>query len=296
MTDNEHIGTQCRNYRVCGRAIEGNPADGWCILHSTDPVKDVRAFAEALILHRQRHGDNFTWFVFPEATDFMMKWFSEGANFFGATFTGDISFYEARFRKSVSFNLAKFNKRVNFGGTRFFSDYTNFRGAAFRGGANFRLAVFSGRTDFSEATFSGSVNFVGATFSGSVNFVGATFSGRTLFSRQLGNAQTGRIFAGATVDFRQVVINPPDAITFLGADLTTCQFLDTDLRKAQLVNIEWPKRRGRVLVYDEIRSVTTRDRDGDGDEFIQCLKQLDRERRQGIEQLDREFKQSDESD
>ena len=113
---------------------------------------------------------------------------------------------------------------------------TNFYGATFSGGANFRVAVFSGDANFNQVTFSEGANFDGVTFSGSVNFVGATFSGRTLFSRLPGNAQAGRIFAGTTVDFRQVVINPPDAITFIGADFTTCQFLDTDLRKAQLVD------------------------------------------------------------
>jgi hypothetical protein len=73
-----------------------------------------------------------------------------------------------------------------------------------------------------------------------------------------------------------VVINPPDVITFRGADLKKCQFLDTDLRKVQLVDITWPQtaptdgnkivtrfawlrigqRLGqRVVVYDEIAPV-----------------------------------------
>ena len=303
MTDREHPSTQCRDYRICGREIEGNPADGSCILHSKDPAKDVRAFAEALALHRERHGDNFTWFVFPEDADnFVMKRFHEGADFTRATFTGDISFFEARFRKTVCFSLAKFNKRAHFGGVRFFSDFLGFSGATFSGGAHFGGAVFSGDVHFDGVTFSEGANFDGVTFSGSVNFVGATFSGRTLFSRQPGAAQTGRIFAGTTVDFRQVVINPPDAITFLGADFTTCQFLDTDLRKAQLVDIKWPRKGRRLVVYDEILSVATRERDRDGDRdgdmqsALQQFEQMRREYRQGIEQLDREFRQNDETD
>jgi uncharacterized protein YjbI with pentapeptide repeats len=297
MADKAHTSPQCRHHGICGRDIEGNPADGSCILHSTNPAKDADAFAAALAIHRERHGDNFTWFVFPEATNFiatnfMMKWFGEGANFLGATFTGDISFYEARFRKSVSFWLAKFNKHVNFGGTRFFSDFTSFTGATFSGGANFRGAVFSGFTSFDKAAFSEGADFSGATFSGYADFSRATFSGKTLFSGRPGNAQTRRIFAGTTVDFRQVVMNPPDAITFLGADLTTCRFLDTDLRKVQLVDIEWPKRRGRVLVYDEIVSVATED--GDKPPWAQQIEKATGKLHQQIEQLDREFTQNDE--
>jgi hypothetical protein len=215
MADKEHSSAQCKYYDICGRDVEANPADGLCILHSTDATKDADAFAEALALHRERHGDNFARFVFPTIANFYEATFSERAYFGGATFSKDADFYEATFSEDADFGGATFSKGATFGG-----------------------ATFSERATFSEATFSGS----------------------TLFSGRPGDAQANHIFAGTAVDFREVVINPPDVITFLGADLTTCHFLDTDLRKVQFVDVKWPQKGQRVLVYDEIASIETEDR------------------------------------
>jgi hypothetical protein len=172
----------------------------------------------------------------------------------------------------------------------------------FPGGVSFRKATFSGDADFFEATFSGDAGFVGATFtkgadfaeatfSESANFSGATFSGRTLFAGRPGrgslytpskSARASHIFAGTEVDFTKVVINPPDVITFLGADLTTCQFLDTDLRKVQLVDVTWPQKGGRVLVYDEMASTESEDEDGNTRPWSQ-IERLYRELKQNYE-------------
>jgi hypothetical protein len=40
----------------------------------------------------------------------------------------------------------------------------------------------------------------------------------------------------------------------LAADLTKCRFLDTDLRKVQLVSIEWPQKGRRMAIYDDSAS------------------------------------------
>jgi hypothetical protein len=314
MAVKEDASTQCKYYDVCGRDIDGNPADGLCILHSIDATKDARAFGEALAIHRKRHGDNFARFVFPTITNFGGTTFSEDANFFQATFSEDANFIRATFSKGANFRWAKFRKGSNFFQATFsedahffqatfskdahfsettFSEGAHFRWATFSEGAHFIRATFSKGAHFSwatfsedahfiettfsedahfiettfsedahfiETTFSKGAYFIRATFSKGANFSWATFSGRTLFCGRPGNAQVGHIFASTVVDFRQVVINPPDVITFLGADLTTCQFLDTDLRKVQLVNVEWPQKGGRILVYDEIASVDTEDR------------------------------------
>jgi hypothetical protein len=196
-------------------------------LHSIDATKDVHAFTEALAAHRKRHGDRFIAFVFPKRADFFGTTFSERANFSNATFS-----------KHAGFDWATFSERADFLGATF-SEYANFGGATFSGGANFS----------------------GATFNKHADFHGATFSGRTFFGGRPRSAQAGHVFSGTLVDFGQVVIDPPDVITFLRADLTTCQFLDTDLRKVQLADVKWPKKRRRVLVYDEIASVETEDRD-----------------------------------
>jgi hypothetical protein len=55
------------------------------------------------------------------------------------------------------------------------------------------------------------------------------------------------------------VINPPDAVTFLGADLTKCRFQNTDVRKVQLFDVNWPRKGGQTIVYDEIAPVKSAD-------------------------------------
>jgi hypothetical protein len=247
MADNGYSSAQCKYYDVCGRDIEGDAADGLCILHSTDATKDADAFAEALAKHRERNGDKFIAFVFPEGVGCRTITFSEGADFSGATFTKDADFSGARFSEGANFSSARFSEGANFSGATFTKD-ADFTDATFSEGANFLVARFSEGADFS-----------GARFSEGANFLGATFSGRTLFAGRSGNVQAKHIFAGTAVDFRQVVINPPDVITFIGADLATCRFLDTDLRKVQLVDVEWPKKRGRVRVHDEIAPDATGD-------------------------------------
>jgi hypothetical protein len=201
---------QCKYHEYCGRDVEDNTADGFCILHSTDSAKDAHTFAEALAAHRELNGDNFTRFVFPGKPDFTGTIFAKEAGFFQTTFGEGADFTRATFREGADFGGATFSKE-----------------------ANFREATLSEKADFCEATF----------------------SGKTLFVGQPRSARAGRIFAGTKVDFRQVVINPSDAVTFLGADLTWCQFQDTDLRKVQLLGVTWPQKGRRTVVYDEITPV-----------------------------------------
>jgi hypothetical protein len=210
MTNKECSSAQCKYYDICGRDAEGNPADGLCILHSTDATKDVQAFAEALATHRKRNGDNFVGFIFPGSANFAGTKFGEGANFHGATFTEEANFVNATFTKEATFSEVEFGKGAD---------------------------------------------FARVTFGESIDFHGARFSGRTFFTGRQESAQASYIFAHTMVDFRQVLINPPDVIAFLRADLTRCQFLDTDLRKVQLIDIKWPRKGGRVIVYDEIARV-----------------------------------------
>jgi hypothetical protein len=92
MADKEHPSARCKHYDICRRDIEGNPADGLCILHSTDATKDAHAFTQALALHRERYGDNFARFVFPTI-----------ANFNGAVFSKDADFSETTFSKGANF-------------------------------------------------------------------------------------------------------------------------------------------------------------------------------------------------
>src|SRR5215469_13282297 len=131
MTNKEYSSApvpQCKHYDICGRDSEGNPADGLCILHSTDAAKDAHAFAEALATHRECKGNRFFAFVFPGGADFRRVTLNE-ADFTGATFSG-----RANFRR-VTFNEA------------------DFTGATFSGNADFRGATFSARANFTEVAF-----------------------------------------------------------------------------------------------------------------------------------------------
>jgi hypothetical protein len=68
-----------------------------------------------------------------------------------------------------------------------------------------------------------------------------------------------KIFADAEVDFRETILEPLDALIFRDADLRSCRFQGTDLRKALITEVVWPETIDRCLgfkirrkaVYDE---------------------------------------------
>jgi uncharacterized protein YjbI with pentapeptide repeats len=273
---------QCKYHEICGRDVEDHSAEGLCILHSTDPAKDTHAFPEALATHRERNGDYFIYFVFPERADFGAATFSKAAffgaakflmeaDFSGATFSERADFDRVTFSKGASFSFAKFTKGAFFGGAMFteeaffgFATFTKeafFRAATFTKEVRFVRTSFSEGAEFGGATFTKGADFDRATFTKGADFDRAIFSGRTLFAGRQGRAKAaGHIFADTAVNFRQVIINPPDAVTFLVADLTKCQFQDTDLRKMQFVGLKWPQKGRRTVVYDEIIPVGAADR------------------------------------
>ncbi len=228
-------------------------------------------FTNEANFHEARFSERASFFraTFSQGAVFDEVTFTKGANFSGATFIKQAGFNGVMFSEGANFS-ATFNKEADFGGATFL-EWAGFDGATFReqayfGGCTFTKEVFfDGATfmkgvDFRGATFIKETDFSGATFTERASFRGATFSGKTLFAGTLqdisGEAlETNYIFAGTEVDFRQVVINPLDAITFLGADLTKCQFLDTDLRKVQLVDVTWPRKGRGTIVYDEMALV-----------------------------------------
>jgi uncharacterized protein YjbI with pentapeptide repeats len=339
---------QCKHYAICRQDVgEDNFPKDLCILHSTNPHKDIDAFAKALVKYRKGKRHNFSQFTFPNTADFSDELFEEGADFSGvtfwggarfsratfsgavdfsgaaiwegadfdgarfsdeaafsraafnggtsfnsatfsasahfdgATFTTEVSFHEATFTKKADFNSATFSASAHFDGATF-SGETNFSGATFRDAAYFAVATFSTAADFSVAKFSGVAFFFGATFSGAANFFGArfsggtsfntatfstaadfsatAFSGRALFAGRQGGTEVNYIFSGTVVNFTKAVIDSPDVVTFLKADLMKCRFLDTDLRKVELVDVKWPQKGQRVVVYDEIVSTQSADR------------------------------------
>jgi uncharacterized protein YjbI with pentapeptide repeats len=203
--------------------------------------------------------------LFSKKAYFAMATFTQEAYFGRAMFTEAADFQEATFGKVGNFDGATFTKRANFFGATFtagagfggatFTEEADFSGVLFSKETNFFQTMFLKRPDFSEAGFIKEAGFSGATFTQGANFIGAGFTGTPIANeRQERLVEARYIFAGAKVDFRQVIINSPDAVVFTGADLTKCQFQDTDLRKVQMVAVKWPQKGRRVVVYDEIAS------------------------------------------
>jgi hypothetical protein len=142
-----------------------------------------------------------------------------------------------------------------------FPERADFGAATFSKAAFFGAAKFLMEAGFTGATFTEGATFDSATFIDGADFDGAIFSGRTLFAGGQGYTKAARhILADMEVNFRRVIINPPDAVAFLVADLTKCQFQDTDLRKMQFVGVKWPQKGRRTVVYDEIIPVGAADR------------------------------------
>ncbi len=83
---------QCKHFKICGLLDNADPKNGFCILHSSDPEKDKKAFEKALKAHRDKKGDRFQFFVFPDNADFMKATFTEGADFMKATFPARTGF------------------------------------------------------------------------------------------------------------------------------------------------------------------------------------------------------------
>jgi uncharacterized protein YjbI with pentapeptide repeats len=231
---------------------------------------------------------NFDFATFHGGVDFSKAAFTNGGSFRWATFIeGDeigvgplekgAAFREATFARAT-FARATFSMMADFGGATL--DAT-FAGATFTKAADFGGVTFNW-IDFSQATFTEGADFSGATFPWGAKFGGATFSRRTIFAPRQEGDEAGYIFAGA-VDFRHVVINPPDAVTFLEADLTRCQFLGTDLRKVQLVGVTWPRKGRRTVICDDINTVKLgRSEDGSARPWSQ-VERLYRELKQNYE-------------
>ena len=175
--------------------------------------------------------------------------------FFQTTFSHKVNFEGTTFaKKRTFFTGARFSQGATFSGARFPGD-AHFDAAVFSQGADFRNTRFCSLCTFAEATFSTGADFVGTRFTGErVNFRSSHFRGRTLFTSRQENGQNAPIpiFSEAEeVDFRQVVIDQPNAVIFREVDLNRCRFLDMDLRKVQLNGVTWPKKQGRFRVYDD---------------------------------------------
>lgn len=157
----------CTHHSICHRPADGTADAGTCILHADDRAKSREAFNEALATHREKHGSDFSYVVFPEGVQFRGEMFEGAVSFRGAEFLGDVSFAGAVFEKAVSFQGTSFRKGLDASGV------------TFRSQAAFSDACFQADVDFSGAHFESATHFSGATFGDWTSFVEATFGGPT---------------------------------------------------------------------------------------------------------------------
>jgi uncharacterized protein YjbI with pentapeptide repeats len=212
----------CKHFEVCGLYADADPEASLCILHSEDPEKDKQAFGEALETHRRERGDNFRFFVFPDAAYFKQTKFEGKADFRDATFLGRASFLRTHFSGSVSFENVVFLGKVFFSFIEFWGDVdftqTKFSGPAdftdskFLKKVSFELAQFSKRAEFALAVFKNEVTFgnvysiftKGATFHDESNFASTSFYEEAFFDKVefIGPARFEDAKSQKTVSFR----------------------------------------------------------------------------------------------
>lgn len=229
----------------------------------------------------------FTGVTFKGEANFIEAAFGEVTYFRRAIFSGTAEFRKAKFTGMVDFEKATFNDETYFKGTTFsgvgltgaiFNRNVNFKEGilekisikrvTFNGSVNFRTAIFRevdfientfGETNFERATFS-KVGLREVTFSGKVNFIEATFNGEAYIF--------GKTFTiGA--DFK--TLNIKEKVRLEKVNLEKVSFLDTDLRRMDFINCDWPKKEGRNVLYDEIELF----KKGKGKDFRDKIKKVE---------------------
>jgi uncharacterized protein YjbI with pentapeptide repeats len=203
------------------------------------------------------------------AIDFFRAQFSGKAAFFEAQFSGESTFYRAQFSGEATFFEAQFSGEATFFGAQF-SGEAHFMGAQFSGKADFFEAQFSGVASFNGAQFSDEANFFGAQFSGKAYFFGAQFSGKAYFSYAKFSKEAQ--FKGKTFNKQTTYINLniDNRILFENVVLKKLSFIDTDLRKVDFLNCDWPELKdGRRILYDE--AVLTKESSKDDIKKVEIL-------------------------
>jgi hypothetical protein len=135
--------------------------------------------------------------------------------------------------------MSEFSGLVNFVQTEFKKE-ADFGGATFTGITRFFETGFNGKIDFLPYKIREGVYFDGAIFNDIAKFIGTKFTGGASFS--------GETFM-ANGYFQCTYIN--EKLRFEGINLKKVSFIDTDLRKIDLINCNWPKNFGRYILYDE---------------------------------------------
>ena len=203
----------------------------YCVFHAPKGKKGVsledfnkKIFAKIGKAQMERNECDLSWTIFEGDISF---WHYDKTNplpeinFFFATFNGEANFWEVIFSGEANFNNATFSGEAWFSDTTF-GEEADFFGVTFSGEANFSDATFSKKADFSLAKFNG----------------GAYFRGNGIDADRKGVFKKGAKFNRFSVK---------EKIIFEGVNLEEVSFLDSDLRKADFINCEWPKKDYRWL-------------------------------------------------
>src|SRR3990167_10429621 len=87
------------------------------------------------------------------------------------------------------------------------------------------------------ATFSGVASFWRATFSGAADFRRVTFKEAARFE-SLAKSRDERV----RLNFLYVTLDKPEKIHFRDVDMAEVSFWETDVRKVEFTNVDWPDR------------------------------------------------------
>lgn len=184
----------------------------YCVFHYPGNDK-CDAFKEALKRKLEAKKFDFRGVWFPCATDFRGFHFTLSVNFREAVFTSTVDFSYAEFYGKVDFRHAVFQGEALFHVTHFKND------------VSFRLVRFNSIADFSSAMFDNYVRFIGGPHH-------RTFSPK------------------ASVNFRYARVEKPDRVFFHSLNLRPSWFINVDVRKFGIVDIEWrhhPKKEVELL-------------------------------------------------
>ncbi|MCG2710696.1 MAG: pentapeptide repeat-containing protein [Thermodesulfovibrionales bacterium] len=199
--------------------------------------------------------------IFSGNAHFSRVVFSGNADFSETVFNGQVGFFGTTFSKAAFFQRAAFSKNAVFSK---FIETTLTEETSF---SKTMLTTFSERADFSGAIFSKEANFFEATFSKEADFLGAIFKD-VYFTKATFSRETN--FLGLSVDGK---------IRFEGINLKKVSFLDTDLRKIDLINFICPKtliwriKPRRDVLHDELTLFgNIKDEEEEDKNFFQRLK------------------------
>lgn len=181
----------------------------------------------------------------------------DGVIFKNAKFIeGKVNFRSVKFfsKKGVDFSNSQFltSDGIYFSNVDFLSNSTiDFSGAKFSDKASFENTTFfnekeflgnKNTIDFGKASFENNIIFRNTKFDTSVSFKHSIFKEDVEF---IGNNKTEKIEENHIfsdkhhVDFRDVTFEKPEKVIFNMVNLSRARFLNTDISKVRLIEVDW---------------------------------------------------------